>query len=331
VTRDPARTVTILCLLVASFAVAAWSLQHLQLRPGKYPKVQTLPRFANPGEDAFFISYGKDELSHIALFHDFGPSIENARQADILLFGNSRQQRGLREAVIEKEARALGLKAFTIATGHADKTRFALDLIRKHDLRPRVVVASGGPFVFTEGLSPWARRVVSMSRWEAWKYYWESQAAWLLQSRLHRYLPRLDYFDRRLGSSWILYRSAVTGWWRHVAEPNGHYPVSMKAEQKSYKNTLPMARELKQELDQRGALLVLTMVPYRETQSGHLSYLSRELGVPAVVPSFAGMQTADGSHLNRESALRISQDFWDQFITLAPVREKLGLDRKSVQ
>jgi len=331
VIKAPTRTLIILCLMLGSFAAATWTLQHLPMRPGKYPKVRTLPHFADPGADAFFVSDGKEELSHIALFHDFGPSIENARQADILLFGNSRQQTGLREAVIEKEARALGLKAFTIATGHADKTRFALDLIRKHDLRPRVVVASGGPFVFTEGLSPWAQKVVSMGRWEAWKFYWESQAAWLVQSRLHRYLPRLDYFDRRLGSRWILYRSAVTGWWRQVAEPNGRYPVSMKAERENYKYTLPLTRELKQELDQRGALLVLTMVPYRDTQSGHLSYLSAELGIPAVVPSFEGMQTSDGSHLNKESGLRISQDFWDQFIALAPVRERLGLDRQEKQ
>lgn len=313
-------------LLILSFAVSSALLPRLPLRHGATARAVEIPAFPDQGDDAFFVTNGSEELSHIALYHGIGPSIGHARQADILLFGNSRQQTGLREEVIAAQASNLGLKAFTIATGHADKTRFALELIRRHDLKPSVVVASGGPFVFTEGLSPWAREVMAMSHWEAVKFFRERSAAWAVKSRLHRYLPRLDFFNPGPRYAWIHYRSEETGWWRNAIEPPGHYAVSMQAERRSYRHTLPLARELKQELDARGALLVLTMVPYLDTRSGHLAYLARELDVPYILPSFTGLYTADGSHLDRTSALRISTDFWQAFIQLEAVRNQLSLE-----
>jgi hypothetical protein len=138
-------------------------------------------------------------------------------------------------------------------------------------------------------------------------------------------LPKLDYFDQPLTSWWVHYRSERTGWWRNALEPDHRYPVAYIDEAADYAYTLPLASELKQEMDRRGTLLVLTMVPYGNTQSGHLPFLASALGVAAILPDFTGMQTADGSHLHRESATRISREFWEKFIQLEPVREKLGL------
>lgn len=313
-------------LLVLSFVVTSALLPRLPLRNGSVPQRIQIPDYPDQGDDAFYVTSGSEELSHIALYHDIGASIGNARQADILLFGNSRLQTGLREEVIHEEAEKLGLKAFTIATGHADKTRFALELIRRYDLKPRVVIASGGPFVFTEGLSPWAREVMSMTRWQAYKRFWERSSAWTVKSKLHSHLPRLDFFNTGPRYPWIHYRSEETGWWRNAVELPGRFPVTIQPERKSYRHTLPLAVELKQELDERDALLVLTMVPYMNTRSGHLPYLSHELGVPYILPSFAELQTADGSHLDRLSALRISKEFWQGFIGLETVRKKLSLE-----
>lgn len=311
-------------VLLVSFALTSWVLPQLPLRGGEHPQSLRTPDYPDPGADAFFVSDGGDELSHIVLYHDIGASIKQARQADILLFGNSRAQMGWQERVFVEGAARGGLKVFNIAVGHADKTRFALDLIRRHDLHPRVVIASGGPFVFTEGVSPWAAEVMAMNAWDARKYFWERSAAWWIGSRLHRLLPRLDCFATGPQGHSILYRSAADGWWRNAMEPPGHFPVTVQPERASYSFTLPLARELKQELDNRGALLVLTMVPYKDTRSGHLAYLSRELGVPYILPSFDGLKTSDGSHLDRDSASRISMEFWQEFVALRPVRDKLG-------
>ena len=86
-----------------------------------------------------------------------------------------------------------------------------------------------------------------------------------------------------------------------------------------------MAQELKAELDSRGSLLILTIMPYRKVKTGHLPYLSKELGVPYILPPFDGLQTADSSHLAPDSADRISEYIWRALIDLPVVRKKLSL------
>jgi len=284
-----------------------------------------MPRFEVPGDDAFFVYSVSDELSQMVLYHGLGESIANARRADILFLGNSRMPVGLREEVIAPAAEALGLAVFSIACGHSDRTSFALELIRKHDLRPKVVVVSGGPHIFEEGLSAVAERAMASSRWAAWNEWREASAAWAVQVALHRRIPKLDLYGQDLSSPWIIYRSTRTGWWRPALETTDRFPVAFAAELPSYEWTLPLARELHDELEARGALLVLTMVPYGDTRNGHIPFLAAELGVPAVDLDFGGMFTSDNSHLHRDSALRISTDFWERLISDPEVRERLAL------
>lgn len=313
-------------MLAFSFTATSLLLPELPLREGNYPLRLIIPTFPKQPDDAFFVSNGSEELSHIALYHGIGPSIENARKADILLVGNSRTQLGLREQVIHEEAKKLGLKVFTLAVGHADKLSFALEIIRKHDLKPRILIANGSPNVFKKGFSSWAKKVLAMSYWEAQKLFWERSAAWQVKSLLHHYLPHLDFIRKRGFYRWIHYRSEETGWWKNAVEAKGNYPIRTVSESKNYRSTLPLARELKNEMDGRNTFLVTTIVPFGRTQSGHLPYLSKKLDIPYVLPSFDNMQTADGSHLNQVSALTYSKRFWESFIQLKAVRKKLLLE-----
>src|SRR5262249_35993181 len=111
-----------------------------------------------------------------------------------------------------------------------------------------------------------------------------------------------------------------------VVEPPARYPIGFDREAASYAPLLPVAHALKEELDRRGAALVLGMVPYGNTRKGHLPFLARELGVPVVLPSFDGVVTADGSHLARSSGESYGKAFWGQLLALPEVREKLSLD-----
>ena len=319
------QTTQLSTIIAVSFAITLYSFSYLQTWAGDYFKARFMPMYEDTGSDTFFVYTRGNELSHPILYHDIGRSIDNARQADILLFGNSRTQLGYQESFIVEQTRSLGLKVFNMAVGHADNVRFALDLIRRHDLRPDVMVVSGGPFVFHDGYSDWAEQVVAMTAWEARKVVGETTLGWHFTTLLHRYLPRYDFFNQPLNSQWILYRSRQSGWWRPALEPKGRHPVRVAAEESSYAWTLPLAFELKKELDERGVLLVITMLPYPRTLTGHLDFLSTRLGVPIVLPDLEGAQTADGSHLNRESAARATRNFWQQFIALESVRTKLSL------
>jgi hypothetical protein len=88
-----------------SFAGAVAILPRLPLRSDAYPQLRTMPAFAMPDDDSFFIASVGDELSQMVLYHDLGDSIAHARQADILIVGDSRAQMGLREDVIVPAAR----------------------------------------------------------------------------------------------------------------------------------------------------------------------------------------------------------------------------------
>lgn len=311
-------------LFAAGFLLSARWLPELQLRPGGYPGTFTITEQAQPGADAFFVSRGEHELSHLVLYHDIGASIDNARTADILIIGNSRGQLGFDEQYLVSAAGALGLRIFNLSVGHADSARFARAVMARHGLRPKVVISNGGDFFYYGGYSDWAQEVAAMSRWDAYKAYFEYSMGWQLEKRVHRYLPYLDYFQR-WRYPWVHYRSPYTGWWRNTQWPGGRYPIKPGEEKSSYARALPFARDLQTELEGWNTQLVMTIVPYRHVQTGHLPFLSQELGVPYILPSFEGLETADGSHLTAQSARQVSAELWRNLMALPEVRERLGL------
>ncbi len=306
-------------LTLAGFLVAAVVLAALLPGPG------WVASFDVPGDDAFFVYAGGDELSHLALYHDIGDSIANARAADILFVGNSRMPLGLREEAIVAAARDSGLRVFSLALGHSSRARLAIDLIRRHDLRPPVVVAVGGPNYYADRLSERSAAVVAMTGWQARRAWIEAQASWWLRRLLHTWLPKLDLLGNAKPPDWVIYRSEETGWWRAAVEPATARPVRWARERADYRRQLPLARELRDEVESRGGRLVLSMVPHSATQSGHLPYLAEELGVAAVLPSVEDLATSDGSHLTRDSGTRYAQAFWRELMQVSEVRAKLGL------
>ena len=323
--RGPFKIAGVAVTFSVGFVIALHVLPRLPLGPQTASRLLDIPPFEVPS-DSFFVEAAGDDLSQMVLWHGLGDSIENARRADILFVGDSRMPVGLREEIIVPAAAALGLRVFSLACGHVERVRFALELIRKHDLRPKIVVVVGGPHVFKDVWSAPAEQARKLTRWQAWTAWIEADARWRLQSWLHSWLPKIDWFDRDLIASWIMYRSTRTGWLLPVVEPSSSIPIGVAPDDPSYAWLLPLARELKQELDRRGALLVLSVVPYHDTRTGHLPFLSHELGVPMVLPSFDGVLTADGSHLSRSSAASYAEAFWSQFLALPEVRKKLSLE-----
>ncbi|MFC1853184.1 hypothetical protein ACFL27_23550 [candidate division CSSED10-310 bacterium] len=316
----------LLSIFLCSSFLTARILPKLPLRSGKYPRVQYMASFEVPlGPEFFFAHSRQSELSQSIMYHNLDDSMDNARLADIIFIGDSRMPLGLREEFLMPKAAQIGVSLFSLGFGHVEKAKFGLLLIRKFNLKPKVVVVAGGPFIFQDSLSGVGEQAVRMTRWDAIKQWFEAASWWNIKRRLHSVLPKIEFFNGRLHARYIHYRSSRTGWWKTVLEPNGQGKPGFIPERKSYERYLPMAEEFKQEMDRIGALLVLTIVPYRNTQVGHLPYLSKKLGVPVVVPPFDGLRLADGSHLNRASAQRFSEMFWAEFIALPEVREKLSL------
>ena len=89
---------------------ALWALPRLPL-DGDLPDIRRLPELQEPGDKTYFVLKTGQELSHLVFYYDIGRSIDSARQADILLVGNSRTQLGLDERFFAAEAESLGIKS----------------------------------------------------------------------------------------------------------------------------------------------------------------------------------------------------------------------------
>ncbi len=270
----------------------------------------------------FYLDAWNFELSQPVLYHDLGQSISNARQADVIFIGNSRLQLGIREEYIVPLASEHNLKVFSIGSGHAEGVKFAFDVIRKHDLKPKVVVILAGAHAYSGRVSGVARATLEMSRWQAQKLRMETALSWNVRYRLHRLIPRVGILNNRITSRYALYRSELTGWWKPALEPQGAFPTSYSDKPGNHDNILDFVSEINAYLGQQGSLLVTGVIPYRNTSFTNLSYLEERLDIPFVETGLQ-LETSDGSHLNPDSAKRFTDAFWRGFIALPKVRERL--------
>jgi hypothetical protein len=311
-----------LAVLVLSFVATVYSLRNLSFP--EYTRIQThyTPDLTIPVGPYFYLDGWNFELSQPVLYHGLGDSISNARAADIIFVGNSRVQLGIREEFIVPLAEQHGLKVFSIGSGHAESVGFAIDVIKKHELKPKVVVILAGAHAYSDRVSAVAKATLKMSRWEAWKLSKETAFSWNVRYRLHDFIPRIGLFGNRITSRYALYRSELTGWWKPALEPHGTYKTSYKKEDENYERTLKYVSKVRTYLAGQGILLVTGVIPYRQTSYKHLAFLKEHLDIPFVHPGLE-LETTDSSHLNLESAKIFTSAFWREFIKLPRVRKKL--------
>ncbi len=317
----------VIALFLGSLAVSTVAFPRLAIRPGGYPRSLSMPAFEAPTRsDHFFVHALGYELSQLVLYHGLGDSIANARRADILFLGNSRLQLGFDAGVLTEEAASQGLRVFSLGSGHRERANFGLDVIRRHDLRPKIVVVSGGPFLFDDRYSLIAEEAMAMTRFRAAKKWLEVAGSWNLQYRLHDLVPKLDYFDHELLVGWIHYRSSRDGWWHPALVPDTRRDdIAEVADEDLEPGMLRRIAQFEAELASRDSLLFLTVTPWDETRLRHIELAERSLGIPNAIPGFEGLTTVDGSHLSPESARIYSRRFWELFIAHPAVWERLAL------
>ena len=282
------------------------------------------PMFEPPSGGYIYTNAWQFETGQAMLYHDVGAAIDHARTADVILMGNSRVQFGVHEDTLLKLSREAGLRVYSLASGHSETAGFGYEVLRRHDLRPKMVVVLGGPFIYSNNRSDVARQSENMTRWEAHKQVYGTAASWNLRYRLHRLVPRLDWFDYPITSPHVIYRSIHSGLWRPAVRLPGVHPVSYRANQQELFRPLAFAGWLQGELARRNILLVAGIVPYGDTEDEYLSVLREKLGIPVVDVRLDDLKTSDGSHLGEDSAIRFTQAFWRNLLNLKEVREWLS-------
>lgn len=272
---------------------------------------------ARPPDAGYYLAHDRGgHVDHHVLYHGIDRvAIDRLAAADVLFLGNSRLMFALDRGVLRTFFAAHERDYYVLGFGHEEQDAFPLEIMRRYDLRPDVVVVNADGF-FAADRSAWAEEVADETRFDAWKQQFEAELSHRVRRVLHRLVPH--YVDlRRGGREFVIYRSREDGTWfvaSHFGEgtsfdwppPDRHLPGA---------RSLAAAEAFKAQLDARGARLVLCVIPAPDVSLHRARAMAAHLGVPLLVPQVAALRTIDGSHVSVESAERVAASLLQQ---LAP-------------
>lgn len=296
-------------MLLAGLTYAAWLTV-----PGLAGQVPNISLAERPADPSYYLAHDRGgHLDHQVLYHGIdAEAIARLKAADVLFVGNSRLMFALRSEVLAPWAAAHGVAFYIFGFGYRDGDDWALELIRKHDLRPRVVVVNVDGF-FARPMSSGAQRVRRDTLFGARKLRFEGELAHEARRYVHQVVPNwLDLYGRPgfpFGSEFIAYRSRRDGAWAVSPWPAAAMPaasVDFQVEPVGPRIG-DAARAFKAELDARGSQMVLTYVPTPDDSGGNPVAIGAMLGVPVVGRGVGGLTSHDGSHLSEESAIAWSR------------------------
>ena len=272
------------------------------------PAAIALAREARSGDHYLAHDRG-GHVDHHVLFHGADREVtRRLRRADVLFLGNSRLMFALPSSTLRPFFAPYGVDYYVLGFGHNEHDHFPKAIIRRFDLRPRLVVVNADRF-FVGDQSTWADRVVEGSWFGAQKLWLEAEASHATRRLLHRWVPHLPTLDES-ADEFIAYRSRLDGTWQVASTPNGTghpMPGGDRRPPRPDAGRLARARAFKAEVESRGGRLVLCLVPAPAASRGTAEWLAHEIGVPLLAPEPADLRTHDGSHLTPVSAARFAR------------------------
>lgn len=277
------------------------------------------------GDDTYLAADRGGHLDHHV--HYFGldeEALAALREAEVLFLGNSRLMFALRPNVLDAFFDARGLDYYVMGFGFREGDRFPLEILRRFDIYPRLVVVNADGF-FGRDLSEWATEVIRDNRLDALKLQHENEVTHAVRRVVHRVVPNwLDIFERPgidEGEEFIAYRSRRNGTWRVSPWPaDGHTVPSLPPSKEAASWTLDAARAFKAELDERGSRLVLTFVPTPTPETREAADVAQALNVPFAVPLIEGLTSYDQSHLTEDSATIWTERFVRELSPFLPIQ-----------
>jgi len=264
-------------------------------------------------------NYG--DYEHGALYYGLEPGVvENMRAAQVLFLGNSRTQAAFSTEAMRSYFRQQGLRFFVLGFGYDEFSPFALALIRKWHLRPRVVVVNADPF-FSDRLQPPARDALDGKP----AYLWRLLLKMLFQ-RVHPVVCATVRCGENQGSIFRSRRDGEWAWIPYFVEERAMplNPSQTPVSGESVQGLAAMAAEFFAAIGMAHDCVVFTGTPSSEqlNSAGVAIQLAKTLHAKSITPPSDGLTTIDVGHLNRASAERWSAQFAQE---LTPVlRECIG-------
>jgi hypothetical protein len=251
-------------------------------------------------------------FDHVALYHGLCDTVKFMKRADVLFLGTSRMMFGLRQEQLGRTFHRLGMSYYLLGFGHGEPELFPVAIVRQFDLHPKLVIINTD-WYFLGARTAFAEKVVRQTSFEACKALFEGTAAHIARRDLHHLFPHwLHQFEGRKGL--VLYRSRSNGMWFGPET----YPLSIPFSEARVTPATPpqvllamtdFAHRFVQEMEARGARVILTYIPSPDGDRKQAEELASRLDLPLIAPTLTGLDTVDNSHLSPRSAERFTTAF----------------------
>ena len=250
---------------------------------------------------------GYGDYEHGAFWFDLEPTAEmSAASADVLFLGDSRMVIGFSTAATTKWLSSASASFYLLGFYAFENSIFERALLRKLKPRAKVYVIPIGDF-FQPFEAPIAKNIMHDSA--ARNLYDVKRNLQFAHKAICMKLPTI------CGNGFAVFRSRQTGMWymetsrfkgreRQVSyDPQNH--------EGEINDAVAIGRTFLSELPVKTECVILTVVPTVGTKLSIANAIASGLGKTLVVPQHLdGLQTLDGTHLDRASAERWSEAFF---------------------
>jgi hypothetical protein len=243
------------------------------------------------------------DYDHGAFWFDLEPSAsEAATNAEVLFLGNSRMQFGFSAGATDEWFSSLSAHYYLLGFSHNGNYTFEAPLLRKLGARAKAYVINVD--LFFEDVESRPVRTVMRDRSARARY--EQKRMW---QHIHR--PICTTLSTLCRNEMAFFRSRETGAWRATG---GDFEGSRVSYDESIDDQVLEAYTAAGSVFLQGLpasrdCVMLTIVPNVGTALGTAKAVADALGLSLLAPELDGLNTFDGSHLDRQSAERWSTAF----------------------
>lgn len=304
--------VAVAIVVGGAYRIGDWTIESARCRMHREP--HTFLAYCTEPHYGFY--------EHGAYWFDLQPdAIERLKKAEVIFLGNSRAQFGFSTDKIREYFRQRSIPYYVMGFSYGESAYFAIAMIEKYQLKPKVLVIDADPF-FNTGYSNPANAIFDQSgSWLDRDLRWVSvRWDYLTRHYFNLLQPSLcAIFGKLICTSEFkaIYRSEYDGmWiWRDVyAPPDGE---SIPNEPKNAVIGVDIAIDLQYEarrfmsrISVPPECVVITQVPNSVHEAKTYTYeMGKITGAQVVFPELSGLSTIDSSHLNWTSAQRWSEAF----------------------
>jgi hypothetical protein len=245
------------------------------------------------------------DFEHGAFYFNLEPpALDYARDADVLVLGNSRLQIALSNDATAEWFKQASARYYLLAFSYNEDMVFTGDLLQRMNPHAGVYIINVDDF-FQRRETAAAKAILhdpdARDRYQGKRF---SQS-------LHRRI--CGAFPTVCGQKYAIFRSRETGAYYRI--PGDERVVAKNAvsydpwvDDATVKDSTALAIDFLKRFAQ-GRCVILTNVPYPETRSGDAEAIAAGAGLRLVSPKLDGLNTTDGYHLDRASADRWSKAF----------------------